>query len=215
MKITKNNVIGAISKAELQMSNINKSTLNVPGFSSPKIKHLLNNLVNNETNYLEIGVFKGSTFVAALSNNTPNSAYAIDNWSEFNDYGNIKEEFLENTKNSNLPSFKFTESDCFKFDLSIIDNKINMFFFDGEHTYESHYNALKYYLPVLDDTFIFIVDDFDPYDNNWAAVEKGTRDSIKDLNLTTIYENHIHSSGRNDSQTWWNGLYVSILAKPI
>jgi len=210
----KDKLISDINKAEQIISKLDKNVMAVSGFSSPRVKSLLNNIVNApDVNYLEVGTFKGSTFVAALYKNEVNSAYAIDNWSEFNEYGNIKNEFLENTQKFDLPKFSFIEENCFNVDLSLIKHKINVFFFDGEHTYESHYNALKYYLPVLDDEFIFIVDDFDPYNESWAAVEKGTRDSIRDLKLETIFEKHIQSNGRNADQSWWNGIYVAILKK--
>ncbi len=161
-------------------------------------------------NYLEIGTFQGATFVSALYKNNLNSAYAIDNWSEFQTPGNLaKIAFLENTKDLN---FTYFEENCWKLDLSKIKHKINVYLYDGGHTYQDQYNALTYYYPILDDEFIFMVDDFDPA-HNWEQVEKGTRDSIKDLNLKIIYENHLKSNAKNDSTMWWGGFFVSLLKK--
>jgi len=63
--------------------------------------------------------------------------------------------------------------------------------------------------------FIFIVDDW-----NWQDVREGTLNSIKDLNLTVLYEKEIRLTFDNSvtpepklSQEWWNGIYVSILQK--
>jgi predicted O-methyltransferase YrrM len=88
--------------------------------------------------------------------------------------------------------------------------------YDGNHTNESHYKALLHYYDCLDDIFIFIVDDW-----NWKDVRDGTFDSIKKLNLTTLFEQRIRLTWDNSttpepklSKTWWNGLYVAILQKP-
>ena len=58
--------------------------------------------------------------------------------------------------------------------------------YDGCHSYNSHYNALTYYISVLDDLFIFIVDDW-----NIPRVRDATYRSIKDLNLKILYEREI------------------------
>ncbi len=200
----------SISSADLLKSKLNQEILDIPGFSSNRIRHLLNNIMSiDEINYLEIGTFKGSTFASALYQNSLNEAYAIDDWTEFRDHGDIKKEFLNNTKDY---SFTFFEEDCFKLDLSKINKKINIFLYDGNHTYESHYNALKYYYPILDDQFIFIVDDYDSVPN-WEQVQLGTQNSIKDLNLNIIYEKHLKSNGRNAAGSWWNGYYIALLKK--
>jgi hypothetical protein len=192
-------------------SKLDSKTLSIDGWTSIRIKHLLNNILEIPgSNYLEIGTFRGATFTSALFNNSLNSAYAIDNWSEFKTPGDLaKKEFLKNTKDLN---FTYFEEDCWKVDLSKIAHKINVYLYDGAHTYQDQYNALTYYYPILDNEFIFMVDDFDP-SPNWEQVEKGTRDSIKDLNLKILYENHLKSNSKNDSKTWWGGFYVSILQK--
>jgi hypothetical protein len=205
-----NHVSKCIISANMKKSKITTKELQISGFTSVKIRHLLNNLLElPNTNYLEIGTFKGSTFVSALYKNNIKNAYAIDNWSEFQEYGEIKEEFLENTKNLN---FTFIEEDCFKLDLSQIKEKINIYLYDGEHRYEDQYKALEYYYSILDDVFIFIVDDFDPFEG-WEGVEKGTKDSIKDLKLRIIFDQHLKSNGRNDGKSWWNGYYIAVLKK--
>lgn len=201
----------SISKAILGISKLDEKTLSISGWTSNRIKHLLNNIMElPDINYLEIGTFQGATFTSALYNNNLKSAYAIDNWSEFKTPDNLaRKAFLENTKDL---KFTYFENDCWKLDLSQIKNKINVYLYDGAHTYEDQYNALKYYYDILDDEFIFIVDDFDPAPN-WEQVERGTRDSIRDLNLKILYENHLKSNSKNDANTWWGGYFVSILKK--
>ena len=67
-------------------SKITDGYLNVPGYSTPAIKHLLNNLCSlPNAHYLEIGVMYDSTFISALYQNTSTlkNAIAIGNWSQF------------------------------------------------------------------------------------------------------------------------------------
>jgi len=200
----------SINKAINETSKLDNNILNIFGYTSNKIRHLLNNILELEnSNYLEIGTHQGSTFAAALYKNNLNSAYAIDNWTEFNKDNSVKTNFLKNTE---LFNFTMIEENCWKLDLNKINNKINIYPNDGPHTYNYHYNALTYYYSVLNNEFIFMVDDFDP-SPNWEQVERATRDAIKDLNLKIIYEKHLKSNVKNDSNLWWGGFYISILSK--
>jgi len=87
--------------------------------------------------------------------------------------------------------------------------------YDGEHSKNSHYKALLHYYECLDDTFIFIVDDW-----NWQRVRDGTFDSFTQLNLSILYQKEIRLT-QDDSHTplplakesWHNGIYVAILKK--
>jgi hypothetical protein len=204
----------SINNAQLNRSKLPKEILDCGGFSSSKIRHLLNNILElPDSNYLEVGVFMGSTFVSALYKNSLNSAYAVDNWSEFNDYGDIKTIFKTTCEKFDLKNYEFFEEDCFKMDLSKIKNKINIYFYDGNHDESNQYKALKYFYPVLADEFIFMVDDFDSYDAKWAEVERGTRHAIKNCNLNVLFEKHLYSLGRNNADSWWNGFFVSYLKK--
>jgi hypothetical protein len=87
--------------------------------------------------------------------------------------------------------------------------------YDGNHTKDSHYRALVHYYDCLDNTFVFIVDDW-----NWQDVRNGTYESIKLLNLSVLYEREIrlttdnsHTSRQLAKETWHNGIYVAILKK--
>lgn len=203
----------AIMNANLFNSKLNQDILRLEGYSNPKNRHLLNNLLELEdANYLEIGTWKGSTFISSLFENSPTTAYAIDNWSEFSE--GAKATFLgaadKYLKESN---YTFIEEDCFQVDLSKIKNPIDIYLFDGEHTYDSHYKSIDYYLPAMADTFILIVDDYDPVPN-WTQVKEATEQSIKDNNLNILYDQHLTSNGlRNEAGEWWNGYYVALLEK--
>jgi hypothetical protein len=208
-------VIGHIAnshlKADLLTSKLPSDILSIKGFSSHKIRHLLNNLMEYDgvVNYLEVGTFRGSTFASSLYNNNLNSAYAVDNFKQFPDYGDNKKAFDDNLKGQD---YVFLEEDSFSLDLEKIKHPINFYLYDGHHSYESHYKAVEYYYPALNDEFVLIVDDYDPHPD-WIFVSEATQDAIRDLGLKKIHELHIKSQGRNHAPSWWNGYYVAFLSK--
>lgn len=200
-------VVTSIKKADLGISKLNGEILALEGMSSNKVRHFLNNICSLQNGrYLEIGVWKGSTFVSALYKNNLVDAIAIDNWSEF---AGPKQAFQNNLAKF-LPAtpHTFYESDCFRFDLKNIKNKINIYFFDGAHTQEDQRLAFTYYNEILDNTFIAIVDDY-----NWQQVQDGTQIAFKQLGYTVLFEQFLPSAGNGDTSSWWNGIYVAVVSK--
>lgn len=193
----------AIKKAEKEESKLTPETFEAPGFTSPKIRHLLNNLGEMpESHYLEVGVHKGATFVASNFKNNFLSSVAVDNWSEFAQDGETKKEFIKYTEKLLVPNaYKFYEQDCFSLTKNELPNPINFFLYDGCHSYESQMKALTYFYPLLDETFMFLVDDW-----NWTDPQKGTRQAIKELDLKILFEKEL-------TDGYWNGLFVSLIKK--
>ena len=207
----KNKIIEHVSKSLLQAETLNskldRRILNISGMSSPKIRHFLNNLMEfSDVNYMEIGLHHGSTFISSLYKNDLKNPIGIDI--------KVQKELLDNCKTFNLCNHEIIEQDCWNFNLAHIQNKINVFLYDGDHTYETQYKALQYYYPVLDDVFVFLVDDWTFRTEQDYYVERGTRDSIRDLNLETLFE-EVKMSVGNDASNWWNGYFVSVLKKSI
>jgi hypothetical protein len=222
-------IIGHICKsiinAKNKISKIDSSTkegkeiLEYKGYTGTNTRHFYNNICSNyegqetQTNYLEIGTWYGSSSISAIYKNKIDALF-IDNWCQFNGDANI---FIEN-----IEKFKgdcdcsLIESDCWGVDLKCIPYKFNIYLYDGAHTEEDHYKSLEYYLPILEDQFIFIVDDW-----CWSEVRNGTMRAIRDLNLNIQFKheeilsseevegmpNHI---GKN---TWWNGIGIFLLSK--
>jgi len=199
--------------AENNISKITDDIINMDGMSGTKTRHFYNNLLNIEdARYLEIGTWKGSSVCSAMCENKA-TVVCIDNWSEF---GGPKSEFLENFKKfKGVNNATFIENDCFQVDISILP-KFNIYMYDGNHTNESHYMALLHYYKCLDDTFIFIVDDW-----NWKDVRDGTFNSIEKLKLNILYEIELRTTddgthavwGSPEQRAWHNGIYVAILQK--
>ncbi len=203
----------AFQNAENGVSKITNHIVSMEGMTGTKTRHFYNNLLNMpDARYLEIGTWKGSSVCSAMCNNKA-KVVCIDNWSEF---GGPKNEFL-----SNFNAYKgeneayFIESNCFKVNVSKLP-KFNIYMYDGNHDEESHYNALVHFYNCLDDTFIFIVDDWD-----WEHVRKSTLSSIQRLKLNVLYEREIITAntpnkvinGGTGKNHWWNGIYVGILQK--
>lgn len=189
-------------------SKINDEIIQMDGMSGTKTRHLYNNLLNfYDARYLEIGTWKGSSVCSAMFNNKA-KVVCIDNWCGF---GGPKNEFIENfNKFKGENEAQFIETDCFDYDVSTLP-KFNIYMYDGGHSLEDHYNALKYYYDCLDDIFIFIVDDW-----NWWDVREGTYRAINDCKYTILYQKGIRTSFDNQghgSKDWWNGIYVAILQK--
>jgi hypothetical protein len=213
-----NHVEKSFQDAENLISKINSDIINMEGMTGTKTRHFYNNLLNiDDARYLEIGTWKGSSVCSAMFDNKA-KVVCMDNWAQF---GGPKSEFL-----SNFNKFKgdndaaYIEHDCFSFDLSKLDTKFNIYLFDGEHSSDSQQKALEYYLPVLDDVFIFIVDDW-----NWESVQTGTNNAISNLSLEVLYKKeiklnedgrHTHETANGDTiarDTWWNGIVAYVLKK--
>jgi len=201
-------VSSALSDAYDNKSKVSQDILNIEGMSGTKTRHFYNNILNiDDARYLEIGTWMGSTACAAMYENKA-TVVCVDNWSEFE--GNLQI-FLNNfNKYRGRNNASFIEQDCFTLDLSKLP-KFNIYMYDGNHSEDAHYFALKYFLPCLDDTFIFIVDDW-----NWDCVSKPTYKAIADLNLTVDYEKTIIVPYDivPDKNTWWNGVGIFVLTKP-
>ncbi len=198
-------------KRESKLSII-KEALEVPALTSLNIRHLLNNLGEIGSKYLEVGVHRGGTFCSTVFQNMLISAIAVDSW-ESDDTNEFKAEkdFINNATTfiEIGTKLKIIKSDAFEVDLNNIPRFVDLYLYDGGHSEDDQRKALTYYLPVFDDEFIFLVDDYD-----WPEVQKGTQDGIKECGLQILFE--IYFKGNDhDNDGWWNGLYISLLKKKV
>lgn len=228
-------VESALSAANSEQTKLTEQQLvGLRGLSSKRIRILLNELVKEDTNYLEVGTFTGSTFVNALYGNKPKSAIVIDSFSA-NDswemdmkvdvkYHGIDVKnglflmFLENCRRNNIQNFTCIQGDCFnllppdKFDVRNMDT----YLFDAGHTKEDHTKAITYYINCLADVFIYIVDDW-----NDETVREGTRLGFESSFVKIHKEWEIFSEvkmvGREKhyDKNWWNGYYIAVCEKPF
>lgn len=186
------------------------------GASGKKYRYFINNLIGSmdDPRYLEIGTWAGSTACSALYGNKVKTV-CVDNWKEF---GGPRDTFFSNIDMIKSPDIDFTfiEDSYQNIDFSNI-GKFNVYMYDGEHSYQSQYDALKLTQAALDDTYIFIVDDW-----NWQNVRNGTFDAIRDLNLKLVTSIEIRTMQQEVGWTpdiaasdsdWHNGYFIGILQK--
>ena len=145
-------VEAAISFAESEhyRSQLPESRFKLEGMSGGRFRAFMNKLVEAvgtsvTINYLEIGVYKGATFLSTLHGNLAavGTATAIDNWSLF---GGPKDEmigevrtFMEAEDSAHSGKIRIVEGDAFNLEEKETiwgDNslsKVNLYFFDGPH----------------------------------------------------------------------------------
>lgn len=203
-----------IAESQKYESYASSTVKNIEGMSSLRFRVFLNQIVKilgerEAVNYLEVGVYKGSTFVSALDENVGvGKGWAIDDWSLF---GGPKEEFLRSVERfgdvvnvHETNAFNFPEIDTLK--------NVNVYFYDGPHTYTNHFRSITDYYPILSENFILIVDDF-----NFKDVREGTEEGIKVMNGTVegFWEvrtgnNELDGGGGGE---WHNGCGVYVVRK--
>ena len=201
--------------ANLLVTSVNSDfETGVPGISSPRVDKLLNELGKISTSYLEVGCLGGRTFSSVLSGNTL-TAYAVDNWKEGvvsenneHDITVTKEDFVSNIlphKGENLIKvFNCDFINVNKTDISGVD----LFLYDGDHSYESTKLAVEYFASTFADECILVFDDA-----NWDGVVDGAIAGIEAAGLTVQYDKKLLNS-IEDKAMWWNGLFIALVNKP-
>jgi len=196
-----------------------QETLN--GFTGKSFRHLLNNLCKIDSGvYLEVGTFCGSSLISALYGNHDRikKAYAIDNWSEFRDHCDPKERFNLH-RESYIPQWgddklKIIEGDCFSLDLSEIDEKVDIYFYDGAHEYEDHKKAFTYFDPVLKHQFVTLIDDWEK-----QKVQEATYDAFSELGYSILAKYEVlppadrENRMENPDMNWWHGVAMFLIQK--
>lgn len=201
-------------KAERKESKLIPAIHEIMSMTGEKTRHFYNNLLDiDDAKYMEIGVWAGGSTCSAMFGNKA-SVVAIDN---FTGFGSPRELFWDNfRKYKGDNDAVFIDSDCFTLSNNAFKWQFNIYLFDGDHSEESQYKALDYYLPCMDDVFIFVADDY-----NWKSVRDGTYRAIENNKLEIIWKKEIRLTMDNEfthnqdeaKDTWWNGMGVFILKK--
>jgi hypothetical protein len=186
----------------------------VEGFSGRKHRLFLNNLIAamERPRYLEIGIFRGATFCAAISNNKVR-ATGVDNWTEF---GGKASEFYLNLAVLKGPeaSVSIMEQDFRTVNYAAL-GPFNVGFYDGPHTERDQYDGARIVIEAMESNSVLLVDDW-----NWEQVRSGTMNAIRDtgahidfaIDLRTSLDNSVpaHAYGGSD---WNNGLFAAVLSR--
>lgn len=102
----------------------------------------------------------------------------------------------------------YINGDYNNFNIEDIPKDINVYFFDGPHSNDDHYQALLKVLPNCSDKFLFIVDDW-----NGAEAKWGTKESLKVAPVNVLYSKDIADHTDSDHSGYWNGFGVYLLEK--
>lgn len=204
----------ATTVANLLVTSVNSDfETTVPGLSSKRVDKLLNALGGISTSYLEVGCLGGRTFSSAISGNKLR-AYAVDHWKEgvAAENGQIditvtKQDFIDNIlpyKGDN--SIRVFNCDFINVDKTNITD-VDLFLYDGDHSYESTKLAVQYFADTFADECILVFDDA-----NWDGVIDGALDGIKAAGLNLVYDKKILNN-IEDADRWWNGLLIAVVTK--
>jgi len=198
----------AIEKAENRQSKLTPEILDLPSYSSHKIKHLLNNLGEISKRYLECGIHKSGMFVSAMYKNKMHG-FGVDSWCQFEENGVSKKVAYQNVE-THLPKYIYAiiEKDIFEITSSEI-HSIDLYCYDGNHADWAQKKGITHFYDMMNEEFIFCCDDYD-----WDAVKKGTQEGIKECGFEVLFEQHLTSGKEGDGENWWNGFYVALLKKP-
>jgi len=208
-------VLKALDDSGKNISKFDSKNYKIEGLSSNRVRHFLNNLCSVEdAKYLELGAYAGSTFFAATMNhNIP--SYAVDDYIvnvsparldiKWNGYSEPKQQFEKNQKKYNVGTLVDTKiTNLRNLDIDFI--KPNIIFYDGSHEYSEQKKSLKHILPLVNNTFILVIDDA-----NFTDVVKSAKDFIKESKLSVLYERQLLTTKYEDSSSWWNGLFIAVL----
>ena len=198
----------------------NHTSAPVPGLTSERVRHFLNNICSQEgAVYLEVGVYAGSTFCAAIENNDMVAAYANDNWSQpdlqpgRNDISLDLSDVTMDVFVSNLERFaqnidvSVIPGDSSNLSVDDFDHKVNIIFYDGDNNEDKMNEFFSKIDSYTDDVFTLIIDDA----NIQSNVEV-TKNFINATGWKILYERELLNDFE-DSSMWWNGLYVVVLSK--
>jgi len=193
--------------ADVLVDHVNSDYNNeVQGLTSPRIKKLLNSLAQLSTNYLEIGSAMGSSAVSVLDAGVPTTC--VDNWKQdiqpetgaFDLPDNDQSIFLNNTKQ--YDNITVYNKDYLEVN---IEEKFDLFFYDGPHDEQSVVSAVKHYTKNFADKAILVFDDA-----NWEGVVSGALLGLTNTEFHVKFSRMILNSVE-DPDAWWNGVYILVV----
>lgn len=219
--VLKNKIAESFHQAELDKSNLREFDRDLYGASGRKIKHAINNICNIKDNltYLELGVYRGSTLIAANFRNNI-TTYAIDDYTIDQKEANpFKEDGWTNPKRAVIDLIdrykssdklqniiNLIDSEATKANLKTIPKKVDIIHYDLDEHHANLESVLRYYIPVFDKYVVLMV-------SNWNS--QGVRNAFARFAKTPGIEveilNEKLSHTTADSMNWYNGFSVSLV----
>jgi hypothetical protein len=220
-QLIKSKITDSFHQAELDKSKLREFDRDLYGASGKKVKHAINNICSIKDNltYLELGVYRGATLIAANFRNTI-TTYAVDDFTidqkeanpfNENSWSNPRfatEELIARYRSSDKLSNLITviKEEATKVDLKNIPKKIDVLHYDLDEHHANLESVLRHYIPVLDKHTVLMV-------SNWNS--KGVRNAYSRFSKTPGVEvellNEKVSFTTADSDNWYNGFSVSLV----
>jgi len=199
----------SISRAARHESKLPPEVMDIVGMSSPKVRHLLNNLCNRPgTRYLEIGTHFGSTLISAIHGNAASLDHvtAIDRF--VRDDCRMLDLLATLARFAPEQRVQLLAQDSFRTELGSLAGGYNVYFYDGDHSEEAQKKAITYFHPALADEFVLVVDDF-----RRLQVQDGTYAGLIEMGCRTLFDTKLAARSESDRKLWWNGLFVGVMRK--
>jgi hypothetical protein len=199
-------------------SKLPEQLFEVPGFSGRKFRMLLNNLFAtlHDPRYLEIGVFKGGSFIPAIYSNRM-TATAVDNWSWPGSDIGIFKNFL--SEYGHEASTKIVDQNFKEVDYASL-GRFNVMFYDGSHAEEDQLMGVKLAASAMDACYVAIVDDW-----NWDHVRRGTFAGLREAGCRIDYSIEVRTTLQNTGESlpevcgptsdWHNGMFAAVLSRKV
>lgn len=202
----------SIARALRGESYLDPAVLEIKGFSTPTQRHLVSNLAHGVSSYLEVGVFFGGTFCAAISRNDSLTAIGVENWSQDFSERDVETSFISSLKlHRGDANVCLIMNDCFdpSTNRQIPKSSVDFYFYDGHHDRFPQSKALPHFIDCMSDVFLWMVDD-----TQWQSVREGTAEGFATLKDRIRIEKEWNlDEGRPDSPIWHNGVRLFVISK--
>lgn len=192
------------------------------GFSGHRMVKLLQNVsklrLDQDTCYLEVGVFQGLTLLSVASVLDKAQVYGVDNFAFFDRDGKNLSIVNERTKKLNLNNVNIVNEDyedaLENLPKFIGNKKVGVYFVDGPHDYRSQLMCLELIKPYLAENAIIIIDD-----SNYRHVRQANRDFLfnnKEFKLifqsyTKCHPLNLNPEERKEAEKdFWDGVNVIV-----
>lgn len=206
-------ILNCISEAEQGVITDAPNEI-LTGFAGDKLTGLIQRitkLINKD--YLEVGVFQGSSLLNTAYCNPGIHCYGIDNFDFFDPAGSNKALVIDRAKKLNVHNYTIIDED-FEVGLKKFEGKVGVYFIDGPHDYRSQFICLAYGRSILEEGGCMIVDDA-----NYAHVRQATADFIYLYpEYKLVFESYtgLHPVNMDDVQKaaakkgWWDGVHLIV-----
>ena len=218
----------AFYQAEHDKSNLREFDRDLYGASGHKIKHLINNLASTVSNstFLEFGIYRGSTMVAALYETKVKKWYGIDDFTlDYKEADFYKKSGWSNARATanELLAIRYSdiridpkreiviiEKEAKLVDITDLPKTVDFIHYDLDTHHATVESILRMYLKIFDTYTVLIV-------ANWNA--KGVRASFSNFQKTPglIFTDLGHKQSRNtaDNENWYNGVSLWLVEKEL